>query len=134
VNRSEPSPGSGRTSLGRTTVTHPRTVATRVARDPLALPNIEQPSGLSELALHTLMRAQLRMGLRYLSVIVFALVAVPLFLVNTSLLDDKSFVGVPVTWIVIGAGFFPLLLGVSVSYTRSISRLEAAYLQMVEST
>jgi hypothetical protein len=109
-------------------------VATRVARDPLALPNIEQPSGLSELALHTLMRAQLRMGLRYLFVIVFALVAVPLLLVNTSVLDDRTFFGVPITWIVIGAGFFPLLLGVAISYTRAITRLEAAYLQMVDST
>ena len=109
-------------------------MATRVTRDPLALPNTELPSGLSELALQTLMRAQLRMGLRYLFVIVFALVAVPLFLVNTSVLDHRSFIGVPITWIVIGAGFFPLLLGVAVSYTRSISRLEAAYLQMVEST
>ncbi len=116
---------------GRTTVTHPRTVATRVARGPLALPDLEAPSGLSELALQTLMRAQLRMGLRYLLVIVLALVGVPLLLANTSVLDEKTVVSIPVTWMVVGAGFFPILLGVAVSYTRSITRLEAAYLHVL---
>jgi hypothetical protein len=117
---------------GRTVVTHPRTVATRVARGPLALPDLETPSGLSELALHTLMRAQLRMGLRYLLVIVLALAGVPLLLANTSILDEKTVAGIPVTWIVVGGGFFPVLLGVAISYTRSITRLEAAYLQVLQ--
>jgi hypothetical protein len=120
------------TRSGRTVVTHPRTVATRVARGSLPLPDIESPSGLSELALHTLMRAQLRMGLRYLGVIVACLIIVPLVLANTSVLAEKSVFNVPLTWLVVGGGFFPLLLGIALSYTRSIARLEAAYLQVLK--
>jgi hypothetical protein len=126
MNRADSAPSSK-----RTVVTHPRTVATRVSGGRVELPDLEAPSGLSELALHTLMRAQLRMGLRYLLVIIGALVGVPLLLANTTLLDEKTFVGIPVTWIVVGAGFFPLLLGVAASYTRAITRLEAAYLHVV---
>jgi hypothetical protein len=120
------------TRSGRTVVTHPRTVATRVARNPLALPDIEDSSGLSELALRSLMRAQLRMGLRYLTLIVGSLVAVPLVLANAKSLAERSLFGVPLPWLVLGAGFFPLLLGVAVSYTRSIARLESAYLNVLE--
>jgi hypothetical protein len=120
------------TRSGRTVVTHPRTVATRVARSPLALPDIEASSGLSELALRSLMRAQLRMGLRYLAVIVGSLVAVPLVLANAKWLAERSLLGVPLPWLFVGVGFFPLLLGVAVSYTRSIARLELAYLNVLE--
>lgn len=120
------------TRSGRTVVTHPRTVATRVARDPMVLPDIEAPSGLSELALHTLMRAQLRMGLRYLAMIVGSLIAVPLLLANTTVFAKRFVFGVPVTWVLVGAGFFPLLLGVAISYSRSIARLESAYLHVLE--
>jgi hypothetical protein len=121
------------TRSGRTVVTHPRTVATRVARDSLLLPDIEARSGLSELALQTLMRKQLRMGLRYLAVIVFCLIGVPLALVNSSVLAETTVFSIPLSWLVVGGGFFPLLLGVAVSYTRSIAQLEAAYLQVLQS-
>ena len=98
----------------------------------MVLPDIETPSGLSELALHALMRAQLRMGLRYLAMIVGSLIAVPLLLANTTVFAERFVFGVPVTWVLVGAGFFPLLLGVAISYSRSIARLESAYLYVLE--
>ena len=134
MNNSDPGGTRPVTRSGRTVVTHPRTVATRLGRDPLELPDIESPSGLSELALKALMGAQLRMGLRYLAVIVFSLTAVPLLMANTTVLAEQTLFGIPAAWLVIGAGFFPLLLGVAVSYTRTIARLEAAYLNVLDRT
>jgi hypothetical protein len=116
---------------GRTVVTHPRTVATRVGHEKNVVPNLDDEGGLSELRLRSLMGAQLRLGIRHLAVVIGVLTALPLVLANTDVLSDNVMFGVPLAWLLVGAGLFPLLLGVALSYNRSITRLEALYNEVV---
>lgn len=114
---------------GRVTVTHPRTVAT--SRGPRVGARVEASALLSDRQLRLLMRAQLRLSVRYVSGVGLLLVLVPLLLANVSWFAEATFGGVPLSWLIVGALFFPVFVVVGRSYVRSVERLERRFVELV---
>ena len=80
----------------------------------------------------SLIRSQLRLG------VVFAVgfvVATALFVIAIALVPelDTTFVaGVPMSWLLLGAGVYPLAITVGGLYVRAASRTEARYRSLTE--
>jgi hypothetical protein len=80
----------------------------------------------------SLIRSQLRLG------IVFALgfvVATALFVLAIALvpqLDTTFVLGVPLSWLLLGAGVYPLAITVGGLYVRTATRNEARYRALAE--
>ena len=80
----------------------------------------------------SLIRSQLRLG------IVFAVgfaAATALFVLSVALvpeLDTTFVVGVPLSWLLLGVGVYPLAITVAALYVRAAARNEARYRALAE--
>ncbi|MEV4686044.1 hypothetical protein [Microbacterium sp. LWH3-1.2] len=89
-------------------------------------------SDIAGVYVRSLIRSQLRLG------IVFALgfvVATALFVLAIALvppLDTTFVLGVPLSWLLLGAGVYPLAITVGGLYVRAASRNEARYRALAE--
>ncbi|MBW9110303.1 hypothetical protein [Microbacterium ureisolvens] len=89
-------------------------------------------SDIAGVYVRSLIRSQLRLG------IVFALgfvVATALFVLAVALvpeLDTTFVLGVPLSWLLLGAGVYPLAITVGGLYVRAASRNEARYRALAE--
>ena len=120
-------------SPGRVRVTAPR------AGSPAASVRSSSPeaaggptSDIAGVYVRSLIRSQLRLG------IVFALgfvVATALFVLAIALvpqLDTTFVLGVPLSWLLLGVGVYPLAITVGGLYVRAASRNEARYRALAE--
>jgi len=89
-------------------------------------------SDIAGVYVRSLIRSQLRLG------IVFALgfvIATALFVLAIAVVPqlDRTFVlGVPLSWLLLGAGVYPLAITVGALYVRAASRNEARYRALAE--
>ncbi len=89
-------------------------------------------SDIAGVYVRSLIRSQLRLG------VVFALgfvVATALFVLAIALvpqLDTTFVLGVPLSWLLLGAGVYPLAVTVGGLYVRAASRNEARYRALAE--
>lgn len=89
-------------------------------------------SDIAGVYVRSLIRSQLRLG------IVFALgfvVSTALFVLAVALtpeLDSTFVLGVPLSWLLLGAGVYPLAITVGGLYVRAASRNEARYRALAE--
>ncbi|MFB7892765.1 hypothetical protein ACFC1I_11250 [Microbacterium sp. NPDC056044] len=89
-------------------------------------------SDIAGVYVRSLIRSQLRLG------IVFALgfaVATALFVLAITLVPqlDATFVlGVPLSWLLLGVGVYPLAITIGALYVRAASRNEARYRALAE--
>ncbi|MFE5409303.1 hypothetical protein [Microbacterium sp. NPDC056569] len=118
---------------GRVRVTAPR-AGSRAASVRSAAPQSDggPTSDIAGVYVRSLIRSQLRLG------IVFALgfvVATALFVLAVALvpeLDTTFVLGVPLSWLLLGAGVYPLAITVGGLYMRAASRNEARYRALAE--
>jgi uncharacterized membrane protein len=115
----------------RVTVTHPRTVTPQTGKLDRPTIDLTEESPVSDIALRSLMRAQLRLSLIHIAALVALLTAVPLLAVWVESLSTTRVVGVPVMWIILGAGMFPPLLLIAQSYVRRVEALERRTLSLL---
>ncbi len=108
----------------RTVVTHPRTVAIRVGSRMGPLPDSNGDDVLDDAAVRVLMRAQLRLGMRYLSIVALLLAALPVIFATTEVLSTTRLAGIPLTWLIIGGGLFPCMIAIALAYNRATDKLE----------
>ncbi|QNO38737.1 hypothetical protein H4J02_00560 [Protaetiibacter sp. SSC-01] len=87
------------------------------------------PAGLY---IRSLIRSQLRLGIVCAIAFVVVLIAVPLVFALVPGLDTVDVGGVPVSWIVLGAGLFPVLIAVAALYVRTATRNEARYRSLAD--
>ncbi len=87
------------------------------------------PAGLY---IRSLIRSQLRLGIVCTFAFVVVLVAVPLVFALVPGLDGASVSGVPVSWIVLGAGLFPVIITIAALYVRTASRNESRYRSLAD--
>jgi hypothetical protein len=126
---------------GRVTVTHPRTVAPRRSNHTGARETaprvVSAGTGGSDLLgtndLQSLMQSQLRLSLRFVSILAVLLVSGPLVLANIAWFSTHRIAGVPITWLILGFGFFPIFLLVARSYVRATEELEVRFVAHVKS-
>lgn len=90
------------------------------------------PGDTAALYVRTLIRSQRRLAIVCAVAFIVVLVAVPLVFVLVPSLDEANVGGVPVSWIVLGAGLFPVLITVAALYVRTASRNEARYRSLAD--
>lgn len=83
--------------------------------------------------LRTLMRSQLRLALACLAAFIGLLVVFVLGLEYFHELTALQLWGVPVSWLLLGLGVYPLILTTAIIFVRSARRNEAAYRDLVRS-
>lgn len=86
----------------------------------------------SALYVRTLIRSQRRLAIVCAVAFIVVLLAVPLLFVLVPTLDESTVGGVPVSWIVLGAGFFPVLIAIAALYVRTATRNEARYRSLAD--
>ena len=117
----------------RVRVTAPHAGSDAASARPVPHHGAEAPtSDIAGVYVRSLIRSQLRLG------IVFAAgfaVATALFVMAIAIVPelDASFVlGVPLSWLLLGVGVYPLAITVGGLYVRAASRNEARYRSLTE--
>jgi hypothetical protein len=105
----------------------------RVAANTLrARVELEEQTSWGELLIKDLVKAQLRTGLLLAFVVVALLGSLPLIFYVLPSFGRLSFIGVPMSWLILGVVPFPLLFGVGLWYNRLAERHERDFVDMIE--
>lgn len=84
-----------------------------------------QQTGAGELYLRGLLRAQLRLALEVLGVLVLVLGGLPLLYAFVPAVREASWAGVPLAWPLLAVGLYPVMVLLAVRYTGRATRLES---------
>lgn len=130
---SDPRPAEPLPSEHRVRITSPRTGARphirRTTRE-----EIDQSTAVGEVYIRSLMRAQLRSALRTLLVLMLTVGALPAAFAFIDGFAEIRVGGVPLPWLVLGAGVYPWLLLLGWLYVRRAERTERAFARLVQPT
>ena len=115
----------------RVRVTSPRTAAARQRRTTVAS-QIDAQTQLGAIYMSSLLRAQLRLASLVLIALGMTLVALPLvFRLLPGLVDAHVF-GMPLSWVLLAFGAYPLLFGLGWLYVRAAERNERDFTDVVD--
>lgn len=116
----------------RVRVTAPRTAA-RVtgASFPVAREMAEQ-SEVGQLFVASLIRSQLRLALVVAGGFLVILIGIPVLLAVFPDINEVTILTVPIPWLLLGLGIYPLVIGCAVLYVRSASRNERRFQDLVD--
>jgi hypothetical protein len=93
--------------------------------------DLDEQSRLGEVYLASLVRSQLRLGLGLAAVLALTVGLLPLvFLVPA--VQHARLLGVPIVWLVLGGGCYPLLVVLAWVYVRRAERNERRFGDLVE--
>ena len=93
---------------------------------------IDAQSALGEVYMRSLVRHQLRLALVACTLLAAGLGGLPLLLLAVPELADVAVAGVPLPWLVLGAGVYPVLVALAWWYTRAAERSERDFADLVE--
>jgi putative solute:sodium symporter small subunit len=93
---------------------------------------IDAQSELGEIYLRTLLRAQLRLALAVLTTLALTIGLLPLVFWLAPGLTTQHVLGMPVSWVVLGFGCYPVLVLLAWRYVRRAERNERAFARVVE--
>ncbi|MFV0464326.1 MAG: hypothetical protein ACK5MP_14220 [Nostocoides sp.] len=110
-------------------MTSTRVLATRSADRPLAR-DLDEQTGLGEVYLRGLMRAQLRLALTVLISGALILSGLPLVFTLIRATRASTLLGIPLPWFVLGIGVYPVALAVSRYYVRASERIERQFIEL----
>jgi hypothetical protein len=116
----------------RVRVTAPRTAARPVAGSLSARREIDEQTGVGEVYMRSLMRAQLRLGLSVLAVVAIALGSLPLLFTLDVQLTAIRVLSVPLPWLLVGVSTYPLLLAAAWWHVHAAERAERDFAEIVE--
>ncbi len=92
---------------------------------------IAERTTIGEAYLGSLVRTQLTLALRLLAVAAVALAGVPLMMWLEPSLRRVKVAGVPLGWLIVGVGFYPLFLFLAFVFIRRTERNEAEFIELV---
>ncbi len=116
----------------RVRVTAPRTAARATgASFPVAREMAEQ-SEVGQLFVASLIRSQLRLALVVAAGFLVILIGIPVLLALFPAIDGVTVLTVPVPWLLLGLGIYPLVIGCAVLYVRSATRNERRFQDLVD--
>jgi len=98
---------------------------TTVARE------IDAQSAVGEVYMSSLVRSQLRLALGLLVLLVLTVGALPLLFVLVPWLQHGRILGVPLAWVLLGVGCYPVILALGWLYVRRAERNERAFQDLV---
>ncbi|MGN6302683.1 MAG: hypothetical protein ACTHN8_16495 [Angustibacter sp.] len=112
----------------RVRVTGPRTGRPR--RTSIAS-EIDAQSPVGEVYMRSLMRSQLRLALGVVLVLALSVGSLPLLFELSPGLRRAHLLGVPVPWLLLGLGVYPVLIALAWFYVRRAERNEEVFGDMV---
>ena len=92
---------------------------------------IDAQTEVGAVYMRSLMRSQLRLALGVTTVLVATVGLLPLLFATIPWLRHAQLWGVPVAWIVLGAGCYPVLIALAVVYVRRAERNERDFHDLV---
>ena len=116
----------------RVVVTSPRTRAARSPGRWQVAREIDAQSPVGEVYMRSLVRTQLRLGLRVCAVLAVVLGGLPLLFTLAPGLRRVHLLGVPLPWVVLGVLVYPTLGLLAWLYVRAAERNERDFLELVE--
>jgi putative solute:sodium symporter small subunit len=116
----------------RVRVTSPWTERPRLRPRRTPTSEIDAQSDVGEIYLRTLLRAQLRLGLGVLVTLVLTIGMLPLAFFLVPALTTHQALGMPISWVVLAFGCYPVLVLLAWRYVRRAERNERAFARVVE--
>ena len=117
----------------RVRVTAPRAGGHAAAARPAPRNTVDAPtSDIAGVYVRSLIRSQLRLGIVFAVGFAAATVMFVLAIAFVPELDTTFVAGVPLSWLLLGAGVYPLAITVAGLYVRAASRNEARYRSLTE--
>lgn len=93
---------------------------------------IDEATGVGEVYMQSLIRSQLRAALTVTITLLLTVVSLPLLFWWVPGLNQVSLFGVPVAWLVLGAGVYGGVILVGWLYVRHAERAERLFTELVE--
>lgn len=121
--------GRGRSGKRERVVLAERRSSRRVVR---TLAEVEEQTGVGEVLVRQLVRAQLTLAMRLMALTVVVLVSIPVAFLLVPSLGTVSVFGFRLPWLVLGLAVYPFFIAVAWSYNRSADRNEQEFTEMVE--
>ena len=103
-----------------------------IARGRATGPDREGTTDVDAMYVRSLIRSQLRLALVCAGGFVAATFVFVLGVVLAPALDETFVAGVPVSWLLLGLGVYPLAISVAALYVRAAARNEARYRSLAE--
>lgn len=116
----------------RVAVTSPRTSAVRRPPGRSALRALDEQDRVGELLVRSLVRAQLLLALKLLTVLAVLLGGLPLLFALAPRTRDMELLGLPLPWLALGVLAYPALVLGGVVYLRLAERHERDFIDLVE--
>ncbi len=121
------------TEVRRVAVMSPQTEAARHGRAPARpLTELREQTTVGEVLILTLMRAQLRLAVSLLVVFGCLLGGMPLLFALAPSVASIEVGGMPLPWLLLGVGAFPVLVVLAVVYVRQAEGNERDFVELVE--
>ncbi|MGH3904054.1 MAG: hypothetical protein ACRDTE_07695 [Pseudonocardiaceae bacterium] len=124
-----PPSGRGRPAKRVRVVLAERRSSRRVVR---TLAEVEEQTGVGEVLVRQLVRAQLTLAMRLMALTVVVLASIPVAFLLAPSLGTVSIFGLRLPWLLLGLAVYPFLIAVAWSYNRSADRNEQEFTEMVE--
>jgi hypothetical protein len=115
----------------RVRITSPRTGAARRPPARTAAAEIDEQTGIGEVYMRSLMQDQLRLTLSVIGFVVVVLGGLPLLFAVLPATRSVVILGLPLPWLLLGVGVYPVLYGAARFYVRRAERIEAAFTEFV---
>ena len=116
----------------RVAVTSPRTAAVRRPPGRAALQALDEQDRVGELLVRSLVRAQLLLALRLLTVLAVLLGGLPLLFAVVPATRDVEVLGLPLPWLALGVLVYPALVLGGTVHLRLAERHERDFVELVE--
>ena len=116
----------------RVRVTSPWTERPRLLSRRTPISEIDAQSEVGEIYLRTLLRAQLRLALSILVALGLTIGVLPALFYLAPGLTSTYVLGMPVSWVVLAFGCYPVLVLLAWRYVRRAERNEQAFARVVE--
>ena len=118
--------------MTRVRVTAPRQPVTATAGRPPYPGEVTEDSDAGRIFIRSLIRTQLRLALVVACGFLVILAVLALFLVYGPGVAETRIAGIPLDWLVLGAGIYPVIGLSAWLYNRAAARNEARYRDLVE--
>lgn len=117
----------------RVRITSPQTDATPAARVRRTVrQEIDESTGVGEVYVRTIVRAQLRAALAVLLTVTLTIGLLPLAFLLSDELAGADVLGVPIPWAILGFGVYVGVVLLGWVYVRHAERLESDFVALVE--
>ncbi|MGH3797400.1 MAG: hypothetical protein ACRDSP_21220 [Pseudonocardiaceae bacterium] len=124
-----PPQAKGRPGKRQRVVLAERRSSRRVVR---TLAEVEEQTGVGEMLVRQLVRAQLTLAMRLMVLTMVVLGSIPLMFVLAPSLGIISIFGLRLPWLLLGFAVYPFFIALAWSYNRSADRNEQEFTEMVE--